>query len=131
MPGSSGSGYGSGYGDGYGYGYGYGDGDGSGYSYGSGYGSGYGYGYGDGYGSGYSSGYGYGYGYGADVGQCGAYPARLQVTWGVLSIGCEIHTLDEWIEQADEIDSRHGDGIADETRAFALRLKNELQSDNN
>ena len=34
----------------------------------------------------------------------------------------EVATLDEWIANAEEIDARHGDGIADQTRALAERL---------
>ena len=93
-------------------GYGYGDGDGDGY--------GSGYGYGDGYGDG--SGYGYGDGRLAD---CGGHPVSVARAWGILRIGCECWTLDEWIENAYEIDARHGDGIAQETRALAMSLRKE------
>jgi hypothetical protein len=111
-----------------------GSGDGSGYGSGSGSGYGYGEGYGEGYGSGYGSGYGYGYGYGdGDVGKilndlCG-YTVRYSEKWQVLTIGCECHTLDEWIVRAGEIDEAHGDGIADETLALASRLKKEAQGE--
>ena len=132
MAGSRGDGSGSG--DGAGYGYGYGDGDGAGYGYGPGagygygpgYGSGYGagYGYGPGYGAGYGygPGYGYGSGYGDSLVPCGVHPASYLTPWQLLRIGCETHTLDHWIENADEIDLKHGDGIADETRALAQEL---------
>jgi len=41
---------------------------------------------------------------------------------GWLRVGCEIRRYEEWIEKADEIDARHGDGIAHLTRALAQRL---------
>ena len=41
---------------------------------------------------------------------------------GWLRVGCEIHSLDVWLRDAEEIDARHGDGIAALTRALAERL---------
>ena len=101
----------------------------------NGYGHGYGYGYGHGYGYGYSDGYGFGHGYGDGYGDgdygdygdplppCGGHRSYHIAPWGLLRVGCEIHSLDYWIEHAEEIDEEYGDGIADETRALALQLK--------
>jgi hypothetical protein len=44
---------------------------------------------------------------------------------GWLRVGCELHTLADWIARADEIDAEHGDGLADATRALAQRLMGE------
>jgi hypothetical protein len=88
---------------------------------GSGTGTGFGFGYGYGFGSG--DGDGYGYGYGDPVGRCGEHAATMARPWQVLRIGCEVHTIAEWIRDADEIDKKHGDGIADQTRALAIELK--------
>jgi len=41
---------------------------------------------------------------------------------GWLRVGCELHDLATWCRDADEIDARHGDGIAERTRALAERL---------
>ena len=125
MAGHSGSGSGSGYG--YGDGYGYGSGSGYGDGYGYGFGSGDGDGYGDGYG--YGDGDGYGFGYGYPVGTCGAYAATIARPWDVLRVGCEAHTLDEWIANAEAIDARHGDGIADQTRALAMSLAERTEAE--
>ena len=119
-----------GYGDGYWDGSGYGSGSGSGYGYGagSGAGSGHGYGYGDGYGYGYGDGYGDGdgYGYGDALSPIddkpGGYKSWYSIKWGVLRIGCEVRSLGDWIANAEEIDRKHGDGIADQTQALAERL---------
>ena len=42
---------------------------------------------------------------------------------GHLRIGCEIHTLADWIAHADAIDAKHEKGIAALTRALALKLQ--------
>jgi hypothetical protein len=115
--------YGSGYGDGYGYGSGYGSGYGDGDGYGYGYGSGSGYGDGSGDGDGYGYGSGYGDGSGEPVGACGPYPATLTRAWRLLRIGCEVHTLEEWIANADAIAARHPEAdICEQTRSLAVRL---------
>jgi len=42
---------------------------------------------------------------------------------GHLRVGCELHSLAEWVERANEIDGDHNDeGLADLTRALAQRL---------
>ena len=104
--------------DGYGYGsgsgYGYGDGDG--YGDGSGSGCGYGYGYGDGDGD------GYGDGSGEKLASCGGHVVSVYRPFGWLRIGCEIHSIADWIANAEEIDAKHGDGIWRETSALARVL---------
>lgn len=108
----SGNGYGSGYGRGYGYGDGHGNGRGGGY--GGGYGDGYGGG-GDsyGYGKGHSGDYGYGDGYRGDdarmdgfshlhdcavtvIGRVDGYTVDLIDPFGVVRIGCQAMTIEEW-----------------------------------
>ena len=41
---------------------------------------------------------------------------------GWLRVGCELHDLATWCRDAEDIDARHGDGIAERTRALAERL---------
>ena len=41
---------------------------------------------------------------------------------GWLRVGCELHSLSDWVARAEEIDAKHGDGIAARTRALAERL---------
>ena len=50
---------------------------------------------------------------------------RCMAGAGWLRVGCELHTLADWIARADEIDAEHGDGLADATRALAQRLMGE------
>ena|GEM_PF-5689133 len=112
-----------GYGDGYGVSYGYGPGPGYGYGYGDsdGYGDGYGYGYGygdgdgDGYGDGYGDGggdgghsYGYGSGDGDMIGVVAGHEVRHIPAFGVLSVGCECHTIKTWRRSWGAIAARHG-----------------------
>jgi hypothetical protein len=49
-------------------------------------------------------------------------PYRCAAGDGWLRVGCELHTLQDWIARAEEIDAVHGDGLADATRALAQRL---------
>lgn len=49
---------------------------------------------------------------------------------GWLMVGCEINTLTEWAELADEIDAKNGsEGLAGQTRALAERLMEEEMRD--
>ena len=52
----------------------------------------------------------------------GGYKSWYSIKWGVLRIGCEVRSLGDWIANAEEIDRKHGDGIADQTQALAERL---------
>ena len=99
-------------------GYGYGSGSGDGYGYGSG--CGYGYGYGDGDGDGYGD--GSGDGSGEKLASCGGHVVSVYRPFGWLRIGCEIHSIADWIANAEEIDAKHGDGIWRETSALARVL---------
>jgi len=117
-----GSGFGSGFGTGDGTGYGFGDGDGFGFGDSFGDGDNFGYGFGDGSGSGFGSGdgdsfgdsYGYGYGYGCGYGddstffkltgeRVGDFSVEYCEVWGLIKIGCEIHTLEYWRENWRDI----------------------------
>jgi len=86
---------------------GYGDGDGGGY------GGGYGDGDGDGDGSGYGS--GYGDGDGDPIGEIAGFAAAVNAQWGVVKIGCQVHTVAgwraEWRQAADDegVDVADGD----------------------
>jgi len=105
----TGYGYGYGFGSGYGAGGGYGAGSGSAFGSGfsSGDGSGYGHGSGYDFGSGYSHGYGFGDGYGSGDGsgsiffeltgeRVGNFSVAYCEIWGLIKVGCEIHTTEYW-----------------------------------
>jgi hypothetical protein len=50
-------------------------------------------------------------------------PYRCAAGDGWLRVGCELHTLQDWIARAEEIDDANGSrGLADATRALAQRL---------
>jgi hypothetical protein len=107
----------------YGNGFGYGDGYGDGFGYGVG--DGLGYGYDDGFGYGYSSGYGSGWHTGGRRKEepCGEHTTEYWPEWSLLKVGYEIHTLADWLANADEINAEHDDGIAEKVRELAMRLK--------
>ena len=85
---------------------------------------------GDGDGSGYGYGYGYGYGsgYGDDdpMAQIDGYNASINRTFGVLQIGCEVHTLAHWRENWRSIADKNGVKITEEeVREFLKTLEGE------
>lgn len=103
-------------------------GNGNAYAYGNGnaraYGNGNAYAYGDGYAR--------AYGDGTETDSRGTrtnlecidgYPTKAGNGW--LRVGCELRTYEDWVENADAIDEKHGDGLADQTRALAQRLMEE------
>ncbi len=73
----------------------------SGYGYGYGYGSGYGSGDGDG------SGYGSGYGYGQKLARVGEHEVEVIREFGVVKVGCQVHTISEWRRRWKQIASDH------------------------
>ncbi len=114
-----GSGYGDGYGSGYGDGSGSGSGDGSGDGSGSGSGDGYGYGSGYGSGDGYGDGYGDGSGYGEKIAEVGGFDVEVFHPFGVVKVGCQVHTIREWAIEWKSIASNH-DVFIDQARALEI-----------
>ena len=77
---------------------GYGYGSGAGYGYGSGYDHGYGYGtdYGSNTHANRRTGNGYGSCTGEQIAEIDGHQVRFNATFGVIAVGCEIHTVSEW-----------------------------------
>lgn len=122
-------GHGNGSGRGYmgGYGYGHKGGDGNGYWYGAEYGciDGHGYRYMDGYE--YGCGYEYGYGEISPtqfIGAVGGYPIDLVILFGLVRVGCEILSLNEWKKQWREIAENNNVSISEaEVRLILEKCK--------
>ena len=68
-------------------------------------GSGYGYGDGSGYGA------GYGYGGGEQIASVGGYAVEVVRNFGVVKVGCQVHTIAEWRGSWEEIASSNSVNI--------------------
>ena len=77
--------------------------------YGSGYGNGDGFGDGSGDGSGYGS--GYGDGYGEQIAIAGGYAVEVVRKFGVVKVGCQVHTIAEWLGSWEKIASSNSVNI--------------------
>ena len=115
----------------YGYGYGLGHNDGTG----SGSGQGRGYGICAEPGPGFGDGRGFGFGKGLTWDRClfvGCFVAGhgvwVIVAWGVVLIGCEVHTLDHWLGNWREIAERHDVKIGyDEADEIIAKIKERME----
>ncbi len=62
-------------------------------------------------GSGYVSGSGSGYGYGEQIASVGGYAVEVVRKFGLVKVGCQVHTVAEWLGSWEKIASSNSVNI--------------------